>query len=449
MRQPHRTTTWADLKQDEVWQALGARGHLPLAAALPSVGIDPLRHICIQINYPSASYNLLKKKIKELNSSGFEESRINASFNEMLEEEVYRIQVFYSRNLIELRARLAEIEETASAGASELDRSVVLAMYTAFGRDVVLLFCFVELNLEGLRKIIKKFNKRTRATSTFLQQLSEDDNSALAMALAHLKEYSTIAPLVNACATFLEQELKWRYNAKDTATNSSRLVLSQLRSLEHRCKEVNGYLSFLSSQALIGFPVVAARADFMEEQLEVEEHVLSQVVNLLSTFFYIFNYNICLPTAAEYSEQLGMNKSNSGVIVAMTPLAALLGAFVYSYLSSYSYKMPLLMSNVLLIVGNLLYSLAWDYDSPAFLLVGRFVTGLGGCRAINRRYIADNVSEVNRTNASSLFVAASAVGMACGPLSAVFFEGVDTKLLGYTLNQVTAPGTLHLNYCFF
>ena len=394
---------------------------------------------------------MLKKKIKELNDSVAGEQSLNASFNELLEEEVYRIQVFYSRNLMELRSRLEELEATAARinstaiprqprDSSELDHSAVLAMYTSFGRDVVLLFCFVELNLEGLRKIIKKFNKRTMATSTFLKDLEADGSSSLALALAHLKEYATIAPLVDSCATHLEKELSVQLSVKDDAVKSSRLVLSQLRGLEHRCKEVNGYLSFLSSQALIGFPVSGRGAEFMEEQMEVEEHAASQMVNLLSTFFYILNYNICLPTAAEYSQQLGMNKANSGVIVAMTPLAALLGAFVYSYLSSFSYKKPLLMSNILLIGGNLAYSLAWDYNSIAWLLLGRFITGLGGCRAINRRYIADNVSEVNRTQASSLFVAASAVGMACGPLSAVFFEGVDTELFGYTFNQVTAPG---------
>mmetsp|Transcript_24130 Transcript_24130/g.60025 ORF Transcript_24130/g.60025 Transcript_24130/m.60025 type:complete len:365 (+) Transcript_24130:1327-2421(+) len=48
-------------------------------------------------------------------------------------------------------------------------------------------------------------------------------------------------------------------------------------------------------------------------------------------------------------------------------------------------------------------------------MVGRLLTGFGGARAVNRRFIADHCSAENRMKRSAEFVAASALGMAGGP----------------------------------
>lgn len=65
-------------------------------------------------------------------------------------------------------------------------------------------------------------------------------------------------------------------------------------------------------------------------------------------------------------------------------------------------------------IGNLFYAIAYDYNSIVLLLIGRFVFGMGGARAVNRRYIADYVSLKALTKYSAAFVAASAIGLAAG-----------------------------------
>ncbi len=55
------------------------------------------------------------------------------------------------------------------------------------------------------------------------------------------------------------------------------------------------------------------------------------------------------------------------------------------------FKSPLLLCSVLLVMGNLLCAGAVQHSSFVMLLVGRLLVGLGGPRAINRRYIADTV----------------------------------------------------------
>lgn len=137
----------------------------------------------------------------------------------------------------------------------------------------------------------------------------------------------------------------------------------------------------------------------------------------------------------------------------------MISAVLCSWWTNYSFKRPLLCSAVLLSIGNLLYALAYDMPHGhsggwnwrlAMLLGGRFICGLGGARALNRRYIADLVSLRDRTRASGAFVAAGAVGMALGPGSAAVFAHLDVTFAvpaalrnivpRITLNALTAPG---------
>ena len=61
--------------------------------------------------------------------------------------------------------------------------------------------------------------------------------------------------------------------------------------------------------------------------------------------------------------------------------------------------------------GNVLYGSAIVYNSMFLLLAGRFLGGMGGAEAVNRRYIADTISPAERTAASVAFVTAGAMGM--------------------------------------
>lgn len=102
-------------------------------------------------------------------------------------------------------------------------------------------------------------------------------------------------------------------------------------------------------------------------------------------------------------------------IVGMTPFATIFSTIVYSWWTSFSYRTPLLFAASLNVVGNLIYALGYPCKSMTFVLVGRLLSGLGSCRPINRRYIADAYSTAERTAASAHFVAVGSFGMALGP----------------------------------
>ena len=139
-------------------------------------------------------------------------------------------------------------------------------------------------------------------------------------------------------------------------------------------------------------------------------------LNLLVTFLYLSNQYVVAPTSAEYARQLGMTPSMSGIIIGLSPAAALVSSLFYSMWSNYSFKQPMVLCIVCGILGNIMYGMALQCDSAYLLLCGRLIVGFGGPRVITRRFIADHVPAERRLLASSQFVTAGALGLACGPL---------------------------------
>lgn len=164
-------------------------------------------------------------------------------------------------------------------------------------------------------------------------------------------------------------------------------------------------------------------------------------LTLIHTFIYMINYYLFAPTANLYTEALGFSRSMSGALMAMTPVASIIFAFLLSWWSNFSFKSPLIFGCFMIVIGNVLYAIAYDLNSLTLLLIGRFLFGIGGARAVNRRYVADFVSMQAMTKYCSYFVAAGALGLAVGPGLATFLAMIpDFTFMGLTFNEFTIPG---------
>lgn len=153
---------------------------------------------------------------------------------------------------------------------------------------------------------------------------------------------------------------------------------------------------------------------------------ISNLLNLLSTFLYLTNYYIAAPTSGQYAAKLSSNGSTAlaGLVMGMTPTAALAGTLLYSYWTSFSYKYALVFAACMALVGNVLYATALVADNFLYVLAGRLLIGFGSCRSINRRYIADAYGRASRTAAAAAFVTAGSLGMAVGPAMAAALQYV-------------------------
>lgn len=180
----------------------------------------------------------------------------------------------------------------------------------------------------------------------------------------------------------------------------------------------------------------------LAESEEVKTSLTGLWLNLLVTFLYQANQYIVAPTSSQYANRLGMSNAMSGLIIGLSPAAALVSSLLYSKWSNYSFKQPLLLCIICEVVGNLLYGAALQYNSVSMLFLGRLLTGFGGPRVISRRYIADHVSWQDRLVASGQFVSAGALGLVFGPLlaSLISKSGLQFTVAFVHYETITAPG---------
>jgi MFS family permease len=142
------------------------------------------------------------------------------------------------------------------------------------------------------------------------------------------------------------------------------------------------------------------------------------MLNTASAFLYLATVYAVLPTAGLYAESLGSSKGMSGVLIGAAPLAGIFSSVYFSSMSSAGFKRPLVLASALCLAGNLMYSLAASFGSLDLAMAGRLIIGLGGARAINRRYISDCAPHPQLVQRSAEFVTASALGMSLGPAMA-------------------------------
>ncbi|KAG7339917.1 major facilitator superfamily transporter [Nitzschia inconspicua] len=251
-----------------------------------------------------------------------------------------------------------------------------------------------------------------------IRPMEEDDNGFYPM--HHSPSFALVTTTNNKNTT-----TKFSSSSKAVSLPREDFVMAQIyaarRSITNHKSDV---LNMLATTAL-GFEPDPSDNDSQQIRAEYEhaaalddykrKSAISSTLNLVSSFIYMTNYLIVIPTVVSYSERLGADPALSSAIVGMTPFATIFSTILYSWWTSYSYRIPLLAATILNVLGNMMYALGYPCNSMTFVLIGRLMSGMGSCRPINRRYIADAYSTAERTAASAHFVAVGCFGMALGP----------------------------------
>ncbi|TYZ59409.1 hypothetical protein PybrP1_001030 [[Pythium] brassicae (nom. inval.)] len=414
-------------------------------------------------------YKQLKKRLKNVigarREATADRAREQEGFQRALDSEVERVVLFFLTKQGEFARTLAALRRSQDQLLPD-DLEAMHSLSDGFrkvGDDLVQLLHFVELNATGIRKILKKHDKTLKEHKIMGSYLSSrtDSQASHLQQLYHDEGISAIIATIRAALAELRKvELQLAFSAPGShpgavvATSLARSisedepVLSKIQLARRRLQQSTQYVKTIAAQALI----FDSESSEDEDEAAYESFArrkgrseVSRFINMLCTFLYMTNYYIVAPTSGDYAAALGGEAALSGVIVGMTPIASLVSAVLYSWWANRSYKAPLVFATVCLVLGNLLYGLALNCDSIAMAIAGRLLNGFGGARAINRRYIADNYSRDERTQASALFVTASALGMAAGPaLAAALDYAPDFALGGVLVTTETAPGFVML-----
>ncbi|CAM6105960.1 unnamed protein product [Calypogeia fissa] len=397
------------------------------------------------------SYKVMKKRVnryrQQLDQNKDQRQRILKEFSLMLDRQVEKTVLFLLEKQGQLAHRLAELglKRLALEEAEDWDGWAELPdAYRAIGKDLLKLLYFVEMNATGLRKILKKFDKRIgyRLTDEYVASRSNHPFSQLQQVFRHVGIGAMVGTISRNLAELQSKKKALSiYDVPSTPTSYvEEPVIEAIKAAEERLTNSTSFLRFLGNRTFIlpdDLPRITSEGDF--EHIEEEYHFLSLALNLANTFLYMVNTYIIVPTADKYASSLNVAPTVCGVIIGSMAVAQLVSSVYFSAWSNKSYFEPLIFSSVMLLLGNVCYAIAYDFRSIALLLLGRLLCGFGSARAVNRRYISDCVPAKMRLKASAAFVSASALGMACGPALAGLLT-FNRKLLGVTFDSNTLPG---------
>ncbi|CBI34758.3 hypothetical protein VitviT2T_002077 [Vitis vinifera] len=392
------------------------------------------------------NYKLMKKKVKQyvqqIEGGAQNRRHVLKDFSRMLDTQIEKIVLFLLEQQGLLASRIAKLGEQHDALQQQPDISQISELreaYRAVGRDLLKLLFFVEINAIGLRKILKKFDKRFgyRFTDYYVKTRANHPYSQLQQVFKHVGVGAVVGAISRNLGDLQDRQGSYLSIYDQPALPLQDPVIDSIKAAVDRLTHSTNFLHFLAQHALI-----------MQEELPtaVEEHVddqryhfMSLLLNLANTFLYMVNTYIVVPTADNYSMSLGAAATVCGVVIGAMAVAQVFSSVYFSAWSNKSYYRPLIFSSIVLFVGNTMYALAYDLDSIVVLLLGRLFCGLGSARAVNRRYISDCVPLKIRMQASAGFVSASALGMACGPALAGLLQ-INFKIYKITFNEDTLPG---------
>ncbi|XP_062185255.1 SPX domain-containing membrane protein OsI_17046-like isoform X2 [Phragmites australis] len=356
--------------------------------------------------------------------------------------QIERIVLFLLQQQGHLASRIEELGERRAALLEQYHMSQVAQLrdaYREIGLDLIKLLRFVDMNATGIRKILKKFDKRFgyKFTDYYVTTRANHPYSQLQQVFKQVGIVAVVGALSRNLEYLQHHQGSFGSIYDHPSVTLKDPIIDQVNHAVQKLTHATNFMQFLGQHSLI----VQEDAQSGSEDLVDDQsyHFMSLLLNLVSTFIYMVNTYIIVPTADDYAVSLGAAATVCGIIIGSMAVAQVFSSVYFSAWSNKSYFRPLVFSSIMLFFGNLLYALAYDLNSLIVLLIGRLLCGLGSARAVNRRYISDCVPLKIRLQASAGFVSASALGMACGPALAGFLQ-TKFKIYWLTFNQSTLPG---------
>ncbi|XP_047177649.1 SPX domain-containing membrane protein At4g11810-like [Vigna umbellata] len=395
------------------------------------------------------NYKLMKKRVKQyaqqIQLETLDRRHVLKDFSRMLDNQIEKTVLFLLEQQGLLASRIAKLGEEHEIIQREPRLSRIAELreaYRAVGLELLKLLFFVEVNAVGLRKILKKFEKRLgyKFTDYYVKTRANHPYSQLQQVFKHVG----VGAVVGALSRNLHELQKYEESQGSFVSIYDQPtlplqdpVIDSIRAAVDRLTNSTNFLNYLGKHALIVDEELSAPVD--ENVDDQKYHFMSLSLNLANTFLYMVNTYIIVPTADDYSISLGAAPTVCGIVIGSMAVAQVFSSVYFSAWSNKSYFRPLVFSSIVLFLGNAMYAMAYDLNSIWVLLFGRLLCGFGSARAVNRRYISDCVPTKIRMQASAGFVSASALGMACGPALAGLLQ-TEFRVFNITFNQDTLPG---------
>jgi len=194
------------------------------------------------------------------------------------------------------------------------------------------------------------------ADSAKIKSPSANNNYNNSTVTSSKKSYGTASPHTTTTTTTKTTTMTGLSATKNSQTSHQEITAQELDTMLLKVEAARRRLNASSNtfQNLLAAQIIMLEPDMMvpddellgdedEDELlrqakSIEEKWLSHFLNLTSTFLYITNYYVVAPTSGHYAKMLGGNEALAGIIIGMTPIAALVSTILYSWWTSYSFK---------------------------------------------------------------------------------------------------------------
>nr|GMD94300.1 SPX domain-containing membrane protein At4g22990-like isoform X1 [Ipomoea batatas] len=338
------------------------------------------------------NYKLMKKKVKQyanqIEAGVLDRRHVLKDFSRMLDYQIEKIVLFLLEQQGVLAKRIAGYNEQQGVLQEQPDiskRHELREAYRDVGRDLLKLLFFVEMNAIGLRKILKKFDKRFgyRFTDYYVKTRANHPYSQLQQVFKHVGLGAVVGAVSRNLAELQDHPGSYLSIYDQPALPVQDSVVDSIKAAADRLTHSTNFLNFLGQHALIMQEDLPIPVD-QEHVDDQSYHFMSLLLNLGNTFLYMVNTYIIVPTADDYSMSLGAAATVCGVVIGAMAVAQVFSSVYFSAWSNKSYFRPLVFSSIALFAGNTMYALAYDLKSITILLIGRLFCGLGSARAVNR-----------------------------------------------------------------
>lgn len=159
---------------------------------------------------------------------------------------------------------------------------------------------------------------------------------------------------------------------------------------------------------------------------------------LIHTAFYKILYYLIFPSILVYLQKLEYNIIYSGLIVSSTHLGELIATLISQLFVKKGFKFTLTFSVFLYATSQFIYCLAYHFNMIYYLLISRFLLGLGNTKLVNKKYLTDYVNNLDVVRYSNLYKYYSFIGAMLG-----FFINFMFLFVSKDLNFMNI---IHCNY---
>ena len=319
---------------------------------------------------------------------------IQRKFFHHFDHEVQKIAQFSWSTAMESKSALARLSAQLPAPieALVLSPSINTASQYAYqvvalAKEVRELAMFMDINLVALHKVLKKYNKKSKALAAH-----EYVQVRRAQADSPFNKLWDTKAIEGFASDLAEIAAKMTLSMDGHASvERSELLLEHSEMIEILGEQIDETVSKVHLNMPLErymSPRVDSTGAFDTSGLRLTR---SDQLAIGMLFLYCANYYIGYAEGRTYCLELGLPYVLLGAQLSATPFFALIVTICHGYMREVDYKLPLVYSVLMCVIGNGLYAVALIADSASFVLIGRAFFGLGDPTLLLLFYFAGSV----------------------------------------------------------